>query len=125
MSELKTLSPALPLVLVADANSESRARRTQQLEGRGYRVAVARTSFETIVKASCYLPDLILVDASLEAGADEATDLLSTCPATAHIPIVRLRGRLRLPARFALRKPRGQQPGAYEDARPSAFGPAE
>jgi CheY-like chemotaxis protein len=102
MSELKTASIALPLVLVADANSESRARRTHQLEGRGFRVAVARTPFEAIVKASWHLPDLILVDASLEGGADDASDLLATCPATAHIPIVRLRGGRRLPARFAL-----------------------
>ena len=108
MSELKTVSIALPLVLVADANSESRARRTEQLEGRGFRVAVARTPFETIVKASCHLPDVILVDASLQDGADEATDLLSTCPATAHIPIVRLRGGTRLPARFSRRKTHGK-----------------
>jgi CheY-like chemotaxis protein len=94
---------ALPLVLVADANSESLARRTQQLEGRGFRVAVARTSFEAIVKASCYLPNLILVDASLQGGAHEATVLLSTCPATAHIPIVRVRGGRRLPRRLATR----------------------
>src|ERR1041384_3065807 len=92
MSGLKTVGMELPLVLVADADSESRARRTQQLEARGFRVAVARTPFETIVKASCHLPDLILVAASLgQDGADEAAELLSTCPATAHIPIVRLR----------------------------------
>jgi CheY-like chemotaxis protein len=107
MSELKTVSMALPLVLVADANSESRARRAQQLEGRGFRVALARTPFEAIVKASCHLPDLILVDASLADGAAEATDLLSTCPVTAHIPIVRLRGGRRLPARFAIGKAQG------------------
>ena len=101
VSDPKTLGMNLPLVLVADANAESIARRTHQLEGRGFRVAVARTPFEAIVKASCHLPDLILVDASLADGADEATDLLSTCPATAHIPIVRLRGGARLPARIA------------------------
>ena len=65
-----TASVALPLVLIADANPRSRQRRTHQLEDRGFRVAVARTSFEAIVKASCRLPDLILVDASLgDAGA--------------------------------------------------------
>ena len=91
---------ALPLVLVADANAASRLRRTRQLEDRGFRVAVARTPFEAIVKASCHLPDLILVDTSLgDAGAEEATELLSTCPATAHIPIVRLTAGRRLPTR--------------------------
>ncbi|HEX6464055.1 MAG TPA: response regulator [Vicinamibacterales bacterium] len=90
----------MPLVLIADADPESRTRRTRQLQARGFRVAVARTAFEAIVKASCHLPDLIVMDASLAAGAAEASDLLSTCPATAHIPIVRLRGGRRLPPRL-------------------------
>lgn len=109
MSELQTASeetfaaatsatPAPPLVLVADANPASRARRARQLEDRGFRVAVARTPFETIVKASCHLPDLILVDGSLgDADVAETAQLLSTCPATAHIRIVRLVPGRRLP----------------------------
>ena len=114
MSELQTLtaettsvpstaaSIALPLVLIADANASSRLRRARQLEERGFRVASARTPFEAIVKASCLIPDLILVDASLgDAGAQETADLLSTCPATAHIPIVPLTPGRRLP-RLAL-----------------------
>jgi CheY-like chemotaxis protein len=112
MSELQTVSAeslpvasatptiAVPLVLIADANQRSRARRAQQLEGRGFRVAVARTGFETIVKASCHLPDMILVDGSLgDGGVKETTELLSTCPATAHIPIVLLTPGRRLPSR--------------------------
>jgi len=90
---------ALPLILVADADASSRTRRTQQLEDRGFRVAVARTAFEAIVKASCHLPDLILVDPSLGDGLNETTKLLSTCPATAHIPIVRLRTGRAVPSR--------------------------
>jgi ActR/RegA family two-component response regulator len=113
MSELQTLtaettavpttavSVAHPLVLIADADPQSLLRRARQLTGRGYRVSVARTSFETIVKASCILPDLILVDGSLgDSGAQETSDLLSTCPATAHIPIMRLSPGRRLPARL-------------------------
>jgi CheY-like chemotaxis protein len=113
MSELQTLtaettpvpttavSIALPLVLIADANPQSRLRRTRQLTDRGYRVSVARTPFEAIVKASCNLPDLILVDGSLgESDAQETSDLLSRCPATAHIPIVRLTPGRRLPTRL-------------------------
>ena len=109
MSELQTaadestVAPAssiLPLVLIADPNRRSSTRRAGQLRDRGFRVAVARTPFEAIVKASCQLPDLILVAASLAAeGAAEAAELLSTCPATAHIPIVRLSAGGRLPAR--------------------------
>ncbi len=113
MSELQTVtteasvipsaaaSIALPLVLIADADPRSRLRRTQQLEGRGFRVTVARTPFEAIVKASCRLPDLILVDASLgDEPANETAEMLSTCPATAHIPIVRLTPGRRLPGRI-------------------------
>ena len=112
MSELQTRaaeitpigSPAdsmeLPLVLIADANPRSRERRAEQLELRGFRVSVARTAFEAIVKASCHLPDLILVDGSLGAsGAKETMELLASCPATAHIPIVRLTPGRRLPSR--------------------------
>jgi CheY-like chemotaxis protein len=91
---------ALPLVLVADPDPDSRARRADQLRGRGFRVAVARTPFEAIVKASWHLPDLILVDSSLPSdGADETAQLLSSCPATAHIPIIRLDAGRRLPRR--------------------------
>ena len=98
-----TASIALPLVLIADADPASRSRRTRQLEQRGFRVAVSRTTFETVVKASCHLPDLILVAASLgESEAEETTELLSTCPATAHIPIVQLARGKRLPAQLAV-----------------------
>jgi len=90
----------IPLVLIADSDADSRARRADQLRDRGFRVALARTPFEAIVKASCQIPDLILVDSSLSAeGVEETTELLSTCPATAHIPIVRLAAGRRLPPR--------------------------
>jgi CheY-like chemotaxis protein len=93
-------SLALPLVLVADADPDSRLRRTRQLQNRGFRVSVARTAFEAIVKACCNLPDLILVDTSLgDTDARETRELLSTCPVTAHIPIVRLTPGRRLPSR--------------------------
>jgi CheY-like chemotaxis protein len=87
----------LPLVLLADMNPDSRERRARQLQARGFRVAVARTCFETIVKASCQLPDLIVV--GLQEDTADTVDLLSTCPATAHIPVVRLTHGRALPAR--------------------------
>lgn len=92
---------AEPLVLIADANPASRTRRSQQLEMRGFRVSVARTGFEAIVKACCHLPNFILMDESL--GDDDVADtmtLLATCPATSHIPIVRLGPGRRLPVRM-------------------------
>ena len=91
---------ALPHVLVADGDADSRLRRARQLQSRGFRVSVARTPFEAIVKASCQVPDLIVVDDSL--GPEDVSDtieLLTTCPATAHIPIVRLAPGRRLPSR--------------------------
>jgi CheY-like chemotaxis protein len=114
MSELQTAAPelgstlssgataiALPLVLVADADGDSRVRRARQLQSRGFRVSIARTAFETIVKASCHMPDLIFVDASLgDTDVQETMDLLAMCPATAHIPVVRLAPGRRIPARL-------------------------
>ena len=49
-------------VLIADSNADSRDRRETQLRAAGFRVSVARTGFEAIVKASCQVPDLILID---------------------------------------------------------------
>jgi CheY-like chemotaxis protein len=90
---------AVPLVLVADADAESRVRRARELQLRGFRVAIARTAFEAIVKASCQTPDLILVDASLgDADVRETTELLAMCPATGHIPVLRIAAGRRLPA---------------------------
>jgi len=92
---------ALPLVLVADADGDSRVRRARQLQSHGFRVSIARTAFETIVKASCHVPDLILVDASLgDTDVQETMHLLAMCPATAHIPVVRLTRGRRIPARL-------------------------
>jgi CheY-like chemotaxis protein len=85
-------------VLVADANAATLAARAEQLAAAGLRVSMAHSSFEAIVKASCFLPDLILLDGSL-SGLDAATtsELLTTCPATAHIPVFRLAPGRRVP----------------------------
>jgi CheY-like chemotaxis protein len=91
-------------VLVADGNAASRHRRQLQLEAAGYRVSVARTGFEAIVKATCHLPDLILIDESIaDIEAAETGRLIMTCPVTAHIPIVRVSPGRRVPARVFAR----------------------
>ena len=93
-----------PLVLIADADETSRTAREHQLRLAGFRVAAARTGFEAIVKASCQLPDIILVDDSLsDMRAPEVGSLLTTCPVTAHIPVVRLLHGRRLPQRLLSR----------------------
>ena len=87
-------------VLIADANAATLAARAQQLTAAGLRVSMAHTSFEAIVKASCFLPDIILLDGSL-SGLDAATtgELLTTCPATAHIPVFKLAPGRKVPMR--------------------------
>ncbi len=99
-----TAASRVPLVLIADADAGSREIREAQLLAAGVRVSVARTGFEAIVKASCHVPDVILLDDSLnDIEAAETGRLLTTCPVTSHIPVVRLlRGR-RLPRRILTR----------------------
>ena len=95
--------PPPPLVLIADGDKISRELREAQLRMAGFRVTVARTGFEAIVKASCQVPDVILLDAALsDIEAAETGRLLTTCPVTAHIPVVRLLRGKRLPKRVLL-----------------------
>ena len=90
----------VPHVLVADGDAATRAAREAQLRAAGLRVSVARTGFEAIVKASCQVPDLILLDDSLsDIETAETARLLRTCPVTAHIAIVRLAHGRRVPRR--------------------------
>jgi CheY-like chemotaxis protein len=87
-------------VLIADANARTLAARAEQLLAAGLRVSMAHTAFEAIVKASCHVPDVILLDGSLVGlNAAEAGELLTTCPVTAHIPIFRLTPGRRVPQR--------------------------
>jgi two-component system NtrC family sensor kinase len=92
--------PPPPLVLIADGDKISREVREAQLRTAGFRVSVARTGFEAIVKASCQVPDVILLDSALsDIEAAETGRLLTTCPVTAHIPVMRLLTGRRLPKR--------------------------
>ncbi|HVL69259.1 MAG TPA: hypothetical protein VM364_18520 [Vicinamibacterales bacterium] len=88
-------------MLVADGNAESRERRILELRAAGFRVSAARTGFEAIVKATCHVPDLILIDDTLpDLEAAETGRLITTCPVTAHIPVVRVATGRRLPRRL-------------------------
>jgi CheY-like chemotaxis protein len=95
-------------VLIADANARTLATRAEQLLAAGLRVSMAHTSFEAIVKATCHVPDLILLDGSLvDLDAVVTRQLLATCPVTSHIPIVHLTPGRRVPQRIvaAARRP--------------------
>jgi CheY-like chemotaxis protein len=88
-------------VLIADNNARTLAARAAQLAAAGLRVSMAHTAFEAIVKASCHVPDFILLDGSLgDLNAAETGQLLTTCPVTAHIPIFRLTPGRRVPRRI-------------------------
>ena len=89
-----------PHVLVADADPASLQDREQHLLAAGARVLTARTGFEAIVKASCHMPDLIVLDESLgEVEVAETARLLTICPLTAQTPVLCLRTRRRVPLR--------------------------
>jgi CheY-like chemotaxis protein len=89
-----------PYILVADADPASRLDREQQLRAAGTYVVSARTGFEAIVKASCHMPDLIVLDESLgEVEVAETARLLTICPVTAQTPVLCLRTRRRVPLR--------------------------
>jgi CheY-like chemotaxis protein len=97
-------SATAPHVLIADGDDRTRGAREQQLRMAGFRVSVARTGFEAIVKASCQVPDAILLDDSLTGiEATETGRLLTTCPVTSHIPVVRLLHGRGLPQRMLSR----------------------
>ena len=112
-SVFHTVSPTLtpvrvPHILIADGNPTSREIREAQLRSAGFRVSVARTGFEAIVKACCQLPDVVLLDDSLgDLLAAETGRLLTTCPVTSHIPVVCLRHGRRLPQRMLTRLGKG------------------
>src|SRR4029453_4446204 len=96
-----------PHVLVADANPASRQEREQHLKGAGARVVTARTGFEAIVKASCQMPDLIVLDESLgDVEVAETARLLTIRPVTrkSGVPVSPPRGRGPLGAPAALRR---------------------
>ncbi len=97
------LGVTAPHVLIADATAHTRALRETQLLAAGFRVSASRTAFETLVKASCEVPDLILLDDSVAEGEidiAEISRLLTTCPVTAHIPVLRLTSGRRVPQRL-------------------------
>jgi len=88
-------------VLVADAEGTTRSARAQQLLAAGHRVSLARTAFEALVKATCHLPDIILLDHSLpDIATHDTIRFLSTCPVTAHIPVSRLSSGRSVPQRI-------------------------
>jgi two-component system, cell cycle response regulator DivK len=82
---------AKPLILVVEDFEDAREMYRDYLEFSGFRVQTACDGREAIEKAQRINPDLVLMDLSLP-GIDgwEATRLLKSDPATAHLLIVAL-----------------------------------
>ncbi|HXT14772.1 MAG TPA: response regulator [Gemmatimonadaceae bacterium] len=61
-TEIATLSPEAPLILVADDHADSRYIARIVLENAGFRVVEARTGREALVIAQVERPDAIMLD---------------------------------------------------------------
>ena len=82
----------IPLVLLVANDRAEVDACAFLLNQAGLRVTTARTGFEALVKATCYIPELVVIQEGL-AGAEGvdgtvAQQLLRVCPATAHIPVI-------------------------------------
>jgi len=89
-----------PHVLLAGTDAVALHDREQHLRGVGAHVVTARTGFEAIVKASCRMPDLIVLDESLgDQEVAETARLLTSCPVTAQTPVLCLRRGRRVPVK--------------------------
>ena len=80
----------MPHALLAQTDGAESEARAAELREQGFRISLARTGFEAIVKASCHVPDLILLGPLSDMDPEETSRLLATCPVTEHIPVVRL-----------------------------------
>jgi CheY-like chemotaxis protein len=82
----------IPLVLLVANESAELDACALLLHQAGLRVTTARTGFEALVKATCSIPELVVIQEGLAAaeGVDGtvAEQLLRVCPATAHIPVI-------------------------------------
>ena len=105
-------SPKATHVLIADTNARTLAARAEQLLAAGLKVSRARTSFEAIVKASCHVPDFILLDGLL--GELNVADTLATA---GDLP-----GDRAHPDLPAVARPAGAPPSARRGARPALRG---
>ena len=90
-----------PTILIAEDYDDNRELLRLLLAGANYDVREARNGQECLTLACQDPPDLIMVDASLgDTDVQETMHLLAMCPATAHIPVVRLTRGRRIPARL-------------------------
>jgi CheY-like chemotaxis protein len=78
-------------ILIAEDNRLNRKLVETVLRPHGYRLLLAATGQETIEMANSERPDVILMDIQLpDMDGYDATRILKSKPATAHIPVIAL-----------------------------------
>jgi two-component system phosphate regulon response regulator PhoB len=83
-----------PLILVVDDNRDLRGLLERELGAAGYRVALAATGEEALVRARALEPALVLLDLGLpDLDGTEVLRQLHAAPATASLGVIFLSGR--------------------------------